>query len=237
MTRTKTGALPGRVPSAATGDDSDDGGRQSDMQPGGYAVEESDGASPHESERETDSGGEGSCTHTVDSRIGRAATDNLGRDNLFEGGVQASATAAAGVSDATTSAALESSTECLARQQPPALLPGGPKPRLNPTKPNASSTRRRTHRCHAESSSTRRRTGGEQTQQTCTLSQSWQQTKALSASKRHPKALNASKRSSLYSLQVRERPSMLWHPLASCTIHLNKAHKNNSPSTRSIRLS
>ena len=32
-----------------------------------------------------------------------------------------------------------------------------------------------------QSSSTRRRTGREQTQQTCTLSQSWQQTKALSA--------------------------------------------------------
>ena len=134
MTRTKTGALSGRVPSAATGGDSDEEGRHSDTQPGGYAVEEFDGASPHESENEPTSGGEGSYTHTVDSRIGRAATDNLGRDNLFEGGVQASATAAAGVSDATTSAALESSTECLARQQPPALLPSGPKPRLNPTK-------------------------------------------------------------------------------------------------------
>jgi hypothetical protein len=37
------------------------------------------------------------------------------------------------------------------------------------------------NRCYAESSSTRRRTGDGQTQQTCTLSQSWQQTKALSA--------------------------------------------------------
>ena len=144
MTRTKTGALSGRVPSAATGGDSDEEGRHSDTQPGGYAVEEFDGASPHESENEPTSGGEGSYTHTVDSRIGRAATDNLGRDNLFEGGVQASATAAAGVSDAITSAALESSNDSLARHQPPALPPGGPKPRLNPTKPNASSTRRRT---------------------------------------------------------------------------------------------
>ena len=134
MTRTKTGALPGRVPSAATGGDSEDEGRHSDTQPGGYAVEEFDGASPHESENEPTSGGEGSYTHTVDSRIGRAATDNLGRDNLFEGGVQASATAAAGVSDAITSAALESSNDSLARQQPPALLPSGPNTRLNPTK-------------------------------------------------------------------------------------------------------
>ena len=78
-------------------------GRQSDSQPGGYAAEESDGASPHESE--TDSGGDGSYALTVDSRIGRAATDNLGRNtDPFEGGVQASATAAAGVnSDVTTS--------------------------------------------------------------------------------------------------------------------------------------
>jgi hypothetical protein len=56
-----------------------------------------------------------------------------GGTHLFEGGVQASATAAAGViSDATTSAALMSSTNCLARQQPPALLPSRPKPRSNP---------------------------------------------------------------------------------------------------------
>ena len=131
MTRAKSGALP--VPSAATSGDSEEDGRQSDSQLGGYAVEESDGASPHESE--TDSGGDGSCALTVDSqaRIGRAATDNLGRNtDPFEGGVQASATAAAGVSDATTSAALGSSTERLARQQPPALLPSRPKPRSNP---------------------------------------------------------------------------------------------------------
>jgi hypothetical protein len=72
---------------------------------------------------------------TLASVDGRAATDNLGRNiNLFEGGVQASATAAAGViSDATTSVALESSTDHLAGQQPPALLPRGPKPRSNPT--------------------------------------------------------------------------------------------------------
>ena len=133
MTRAKSGALP--VPSAATRGDSEEDGRQSDSQLGGYAVEESDGASPHESE--TDSGGDGSCDLTVDSRIGRAATDNLERNtDPFEGGVQASATTAAGViSDATTSAALESSTERLARHQPPALLPGGPKPRPNPAKP------------------------------------------------------------------------------------------------------
>ena len=136
MTRMKTGALPGRVPSAATGGDSEDEGRHSDTQPGGYAVEEFDGASPHESENEPTSGGEGSYTHTVDSRIDRAATDNLERNaNLLEGGVQASAMAAAGVSDAITSAALESSNDSLARHQPPALPPGGPKPRPNPTKP------------------------------------------------------------------------------------------------------
>ena len=89
MTRAKSGALP--VPSAATGGVSVEEGRQSDSQPGGYAVEESDGASPHGSE--TDSGGgDGSCDLTVDSRIGRAATDNLGRNtDPFEGGVQASA--------------------------------------------------------------------------------------------------------------------------------------------------
>ena len=56
-----------------------------------------------------------------------------GGTHLFEGGVQASATAAAGVnSDVTTSAALESSTQSLARQQPPAHSPSGPKPRSNP---------------------------------------------------------------------------------------------------------
>ena len=119
MTRAKSGALP--VPSAATSGDSDEDGRQSDSQPGGYAVEEFDGVSPHGSEY--DSGGDGSCALTVDSRVGRAATDNLGQNaTLLEGGVQASATTAAGVhSDATTSVALESSTESLARQQPPAL--------------------------------------------------------------------------------------------------------------------
>jgi len=130
MTRAKSGALP--VPSAATSDVSDDEDRQSDSQPGGSAVEEHDGDSPNESG--TDSGGDGSCAQTVDSRVGRAATDNLGQNaTLLEGGVQASATTAAGVhSDATTSVALESSTESLARQQPPALLPSGPKPRSNP---------------------------------------------------------------------------------------------------------
>ena len=88
MTRAKSGALP--VPSAATSGDSVEDGRQSDSQPGGYAVEESDGASPHENE--SYSGGDGSCALTVDSRVGRAATDNLGQNaTLSEGGVQASA--------------------------------------------------------------------------------------------------------------------------------------------------
>ena len=59
----------------------------------------------------------------------------------------------------------------------------------------------------------------------------------LSASKRHPKALSASKKSSLYSLQARERPAMLWHPVTSCTIHLSKAHKNNHLQQGTIRLS
>jgi len=128
MTRAKSGALP--VPSAATSGDSVEDGRQSDSQPGGYAVEESDGASPHENE--SYSGGDGSYDHTVDSRIGRAAADNLGRNATVRGWGASFSTAAAGVSDATTSAALESSTECLARQQPPALLPSRPKPRSNP---------------------------------------------------------------------------------------------------------
>ena len=131
MTRAKTGALP--VPSAATSGDSEEDGRQSASQPGGYAVEESDGASPHENE--SDSGGDGSYDHTVDSRIGRAAADNLGRNASVRGWGASFSTAAAGViSDATTSAALKSSTNCLARQQPPALLPSRPtsKPRSNP---------------------------------------------------------------------------------------------------------
>ena len=81
MTRAKSGALP--VPSAATSGDSVEDGRQSDSQPGGYAVEESDGASPHENE--SDSGGDGSYDHTVDSRIGRAAADNLGRNASVRG--------------------------------------------------------------------------------------------------------------------------------------------------------
>lgn len=81
MTRAKSGALP--VPSAATSGDSEEEGRQSDSQPGGYAVEESDGASPHENE--SDSGGDGSYDHTVDSRIGRAAADNLGRNASVRG--------------------------------------------------------------------------------------------------------------------------------------------------------
>ena len=88
MTRAKSGALP--VPSAATSDDSDDEDRQSDSQLGGHTVEEQDGVSPNESG--TDSGGDGSCALTVDSRVGRAATDNLGQNaTLLEGGVQASA--------------------------------------------------------------------------------------------------------------------------------------------------
>ena len=88
-TRAKTGALP--VPSAATappptGGVSDEEGRQSDSQLGGYTVEEQDGVSPNESG--TDSGGDGSCALTADSRVGRAATDNLGQNaTLFEGGV------------------------------------------------------------------------------------------------------------------------------------------------------
>ena len=133
MTRAMTGSLYGQVPSAAMGDVSDEDGGQSDSQLGGYAVEEPDGASPHGSELE--SGDDGSYALTVDSRIGRAAADNPGRNRTPSGGgVQASATAAAGVnSDVTTSAALESSTQSLARQQPPALSPSGPKPRPKPT--------------------------------------------------------------------------------------------------------
>jgi len=46
-TRAQAGALAGRVPSAATGSD-DENGRQSVSQLGGYAVEVTDAASPHE---------------------------------------------------------------------------------------------------------------------------------------------------------------------------------------------
>ena len=131
-TRAMTGSLYGQVPSAAMDDVSDEDGGQSDPQLGGYAVEEPDGASPHGSELE--SGDDGSYALTVDSRLGRAAADNPGRNRTPSGGgVQASATAAAGVNSAvTTSAALESSTQSLARQQPPAHSPSGPKPRSNP---------------------------------------------------------------------------------------------------------
>lgn len=93
MTRAKSGALP--VPSAATSGDSVEDGRQSDSQPGGYAVEESDGASPHENE--SYSGGDGSYDHTVDSRIGRAAADNLGRNASVRRWGASFSTAAAGV--------------------------------------------------------------------------------------------------------------------------------------------
>ena len=93
MTRAKSGALP--VPSAATSGDSEEDGRQSDSQPGGYAVEESDGASPHENE--SYSGGDGSYDHTVDSRISRAAADNLGRNASVRRWGASFSTAAAGV--------------------------------------------------------------------------------------------------------------------------------------------
>lgn len=93
MTRAKSGALP--VPSAATSGDSVEDGRQSDSQPGGYAVEESDGASPHENE--SYSGGDGSYDHTVDPRIGRAAADNLGRNASVRRWGASFSTAAAGV--------------------------------------------------------------------------------------------------------------------------------------------
>ena len=94
-TRAMTGSLNGQVPSAAMDDVSDEDGGQSDSQLGGYAVEEPDGASPHGSELE--SGDDGSYALTVDSRLGRAAADNPGRNRTPSGGgVQASAAAAAG---------------------------------------------------------------------------------------------------------------------------------------------
>jgi hypothetical protein len=67
MTRAKSGALP--RPSAATSGDSEEDGRQSDSELGGYTVDEPDGVSPNESE--SDSGGDGSCAQTVDSRAVR----------------------------------------------------------------------------------------------------------------------------------------------------------------------
>ena len=85
MTRAtaKTGSLYGQVPSAAMDDVSDEDGGQSDSQLGGYAVEEPDGASPHDSESQ--SGDDGSYALTVDSRLGRAAADNLGRNASVRG--------------------------------------------------------------------------------------------------------------------------------------------------------
>ena len=50
-TRAMTGSLYGQVPSAAMDDVSDEDGGQSDSQPGGYAVEEPDGASPHKNRK------------------------------------------------------------------------------------------------------------------------------------------------------------------------------------------
>ncbi len=94
MTRAKTGSLYGQVPSAAAGDVSDEDGEQSDSQLGGYAVEEPDGASPHDSALE--SGDDGSYA-TVDSRIGRAAPDNLGRNASVRRWGASFSTAAAGV--------------------------------------------------------------------------------------------------------------------------------------------
>ena len=129
MTRAKSGALP--VPSAATSGDSVEDGRQSDSQPGGCAVEESDGASPHENE--SYSGGDGSYDHTSRlSHRSRGCGQSRAERICPTVGCKLQHGCSWCNSDATTSAALKSSTNCLARQQPPALLPSRPKPRSNP---------------------------------------------------------------------------------------------------------
>ncbi len=145
MTRAKSGALP--VPSAATSGDSVEDGRQSDSQPGGYAVEESDGASPHENE--SYSGGDGSYDHAlaVDSRIGRAAADNLGRNaSVRRWGHGASfSTAAAGVILTQLRALLSSRQPIVWPDNSHLLscLAGLNRDRIH-TKEKSSSTRRRT---------------------------------------------------------------------------------------------
>jgi len=115
-------------------------------------------------------------------------------------------------SDATTSAALKSSTNCLARQQPPALLPSGPKPRSIHTK--------------EKSSSTRRRTGDGQTQQTCTLSQSWQQTKALSALQKASESVKRKQKVVFVFAASSGAARYVMAPGTSCTIlHLRGAQE------------
>jgi hypothetical protein len=83
MTRAQAGALAGRVPSAATGSD-DEEGRQSVSQLGGYAVEVTDGASPHETANtQAERGDDESLlfAETNDSRaVDLGTTDNPGRN-------------------------------------------------------------------------------------------------------------------------------------------------------------
>jgi hypothetical protein len=91
-TRAQAGAFAGRVPSAATGSD-DDNGRQSVSQLGGYAVEVTDAASPHETAHTELGDDESQYAETDDSRaVDLGTSDNPGRNvNPFGGGGQASA--------------------------------------------------------------------------------------------------------------------------------------------------
>jgi len=133
-TRAQAGALAGRVPSAATGSD-DENGRQSVSQLGGYAVEVTDAASPHETAHTELGDDESQYAETDDSRaVDLGTSDNPGRDvNPFGGGGRASAKAEAGVpTDATSGKVLGSSTSVPAGQNTPAHPSSGSRPRSNP---------------------------------------------------------------------------------------------------------
>jgi hypothetical protein len=87
MTRAKSGALP--VPSAATSGDSVEDGRQSDSQPGGYAVE--DPTEPRRMKMNLTVAAMGRMiTQSTLASVARLRTIS-GGTHLFDGGVQASA--------------------------------------------------------------------------------------------------------------------------------------------------
>jgi len=81
-------------------------------------------------------------------------------------------------------------------------------------------------RCYAESSSTRRRTGDGQTQQTCTLSQSWQQTKALSALQKASESVKRKQKVVFVFAASSGAARYVMAPGTSCTIlHLRGAQE------------
>ena len=87
MTRAKSGALP--VPSAATSGDSVEDGRQSDSQPGGYAVE--DPTEPRRMKMNLTVAAMGRMiTQSTLASVARLRTIS-GGTHLSDGGVQASA--------------------------------------------------------------------------------------------------------------------------------------------------